>query len=231
LLELSAITAILLVARCYFGGRWRLGGRNSAQPNGEPQPGGSSVAPAKPADSSADGKKYAPLSVSFSVFLLIWVLVLVAYQPSESTGKCPAAVPCKQPPASATSKFEVKPLNTIPLFDPGISDRYFFPGSDNHKGLQGKSALPQLEAVFSGTQEGDTLLLLGSADCTSFQKGGNAGLAQGRATTIMKELQANAEKRGVDIEPTALKQHSACKDTQEMRAVFPVLIHPASVGH
>jgi flagellar motor protein MotB len=80
------------------------------------------------------------------------------------------------------------------------------------------------------TKEGDTILLLGSADCTRYSAG-NWKLAQDRADKIKKALEGEAEERKVDVEARALKQHDACKPSDQLRAVFPILIRPESVGH
>jgi hypothetical protein len=156
--------------------------------------------------------------MGFSLLVLVFVLVLVAYrQRPEEKANCPVCVAGGPPPAPARSKLQIDSLSATPLFDPGP-----------HGHLRGSDE--QLERILENTHEGDTILLLGSADCTSFT-GGNAKLAQDRADTIKRALESDAEKRNVDVEARALKQHDACKAADQLRAVFPILIRPERVGH
>ena len=155
--------------------------------------------------------------MGFSLLVLLFVLVFLGYrQGPEEKANCPVCVAGGPPPAPATSKLQIEALSHTPLFDPGPHDH--FRDSDE-----------QVKQILENTREGDTLLLLGSADCTSYS-GGNAKLAQDRADRIKRALQGDADKRKVDIEARALKQHDACKAADQLRAVFPVLIRPESDG-
>jgi hypothetical protein len=172
------------------------------------------------ADISARGEKKKVDSfpvMGFSLLVLLFVLVFLGYrQKPEEKANCPVCVAGGPSPAPATRRLQIEALNHTPLFDPG--PREHFRGSDE-----------QLNQILEDTREGDTLLLLGSADCTSYS-GGNAKLAQDRADRIKRALQGDADKRKVDIEARALKQHDACKAADQLRAVFPVLIRPESDG-
>ncbi|HWW97534.1 MAG TPA: hypothetical protein VNY74_07545 [Edaphobacter sp.] len=172
------------------------------------------------ADVSARGekKKVDSLPVmGFSLLVLLFVLVYLGYrQQPEQKGSCPICVTPGPPPTPAMSKLQIDPIDQTPLFDPGLHEH--FRGSEE-----------QLKQILKNTREGDTLLLLGSADCTSYT-GENAKLAQDRANTIKKALESDANKGKVDIEARALKQHDSCKAADQLRAVFPVLIRPVSAG-
>jgi hypothetical protein len=155
--------------------------------------------------------------MGFSLLVLVFVLVFLGYrQGPEEKANCPVCVAGGPSPVAAGSKLQIEALSHTPLFDPGPHDH--FRGSDE-----------QVNQILENTREGDTLLLLGSADCTSYS-GGNAKLAQDRADRIKRALQGDADKRKVDIEARALKQHDACKAADQLRAVFPVLIRPESDG-
>jgi hypothetical protein len=171
------------------------------------------------ADVSVRGekKKVDSLPVmGFSLLVLLFVLVYLGYrQQPEQKGSCPICVTPGPPPTPAISKLQIDPIEHTPLFDPG------------HEHFRGSEE--QLKQILKNTHEGDTLLLLGSADCTSYTEG-NAKLAQERADTIKKALESDADKRKVDIEARALKQHDSCKAADQLRAVFPVLIRPVSAG-
>jgi hypothetical protein len=172
------------------------------------------------ADVSARGekKKVDSLPVmGFSLLVLLFVLVYLGYrQQPEQKGSCPICVTPGPPPTPAMSKLQIDPIDQTPLFDPGLHEH--FRGSEE-----------QLKQILKNTREGDTLLLLGSADCTSYT-GENAKLAQDRANTIKKALESDANRGKVDIEARALKQHDSCKAADQLRAVFPVLIRPVSAG-
>ena len=172
------------------------------------------------ADVSVRGekKKVDSLPVmGFSLLVLLFVLVYLGYrQQPEQKGSCPICIPPGPPPTPAISKLQIDPIEHTPLFDPGLHEH--FRGSEE-----------QLKQILKNTREGDTLLLLGSADCTSYT-GENAKLAQDRANTIKKALESDANRGKVDIEARALKQHDSCKAADQLRAVFPVLIRPVSAG-
>ena len=173
-----------------------------------------------PADVSVRGekKKVDSLPVmGFSLLVLLFVLVYLGYrQQPQQKESCLVCVAPGPPPTAATSKLQIDLIDRTPLFDPGPQEH--FRGSEE-----------QLKQILENTHEGDTLLLLGSADCTSYT-GGNAKLAEERANVIKKALESDADKRKVDIEARALKQHDGCKAAAQLRAVFPVLIRPVSSG-
>jgi hypothetical protein len=174
-----------------------------------------------PADVSARGEKkkvdFLPV-MGFSLLVLLFVLVYLGYrQQPEQKGSCPICIAPGPPPTPAMSKLQIDPIDHTPLFEPGLHEHF-------------RGSAEQLKQILENTHEGDTLLLLGSADCTSYT-GENAKLAQERANTIKKALESDADKRKVDIEARALKQHDSCKAADQLRAVFPVLIRPVSSGH
>jgi hypothetical protein len=172
------------------------------------------------ADVSTRGEKRKVDSLpvmGFSLLVLVFVLVYLGYRqkPEEKTN-CSVCAGGTPPSAPASSKLQIDSLSATPLFDPGP-----------HGHLRGSDE--QLKRILENTQKGDTILLLGSADCTSYT-GGNAKLAQDRADTIKRALESEAKTGNVDVEARALKQHDACKAADQLRAVFPVLIRPQSAG-
>jgi len=81
-------------------------------------------------------------------------------------------------------------------------------------------------------QAGDFLLLFGSADClatTPKSKGGlwnsNEELADARANWVKDGLQGQTAVKDVKIEPHPLPQHVRCGRAENVRAVYPLLIH------
>jgi hypothetical protein len=78
---------------------------------------------------------------------------------------------------------------------------------------------------------GDMLLLVGSADCKPFRQGGdgldNPMLAQNRARAVSEWLKPEMDARGVRVQVVPLDQHKSCRESEELRAVYPFLVHGA----
>jgi hypothetical protein len=96
--------------------------------------------------------------------------------------------------------------------------------------LKSKNYLPSWEANVSNAagKPGDLLLLLGSADCTAIQKSTdltNEKLASNRAENARQMLIKTGPLTEKDVVADSLYQHEKCRDSADMRAVFPVLIH------
>src|SRR6202035_170882 len=80
----------------------------------------------------------------------------------------------------------------------------------------------------AAAKPGDLLLLLGSSDCTSIQKSKdmtNKELARSRAENVRRMLLDSGPLTEKDVQAESLYQHQNCRESDDMRAVFPVLIH------
>jgi hypothetical protein len=142
------------------------------------------------------------------------------------------------PPAPGESKSESKVtwIEPIPHFAKGVKDSYSL-----QAGGPVESSADALKRIFSnaGPVKGDILLLVGSADCTSYRTGKGAGenknetntlLATERADKIEGELNEDAQKYGVEIRKKPLPQYNRCAEAGDLRAMFPFLIHPGSAA-
>jgi hypothetical protein len=169
------------------------------------------------------------LTTAFSLLVLTWAIVLVTYRPAAESVKPP-------PPAPGESKSESKVtwIEPIPHFATGVKDSYSL-----QAGGTVESSADALKRIFSnaGPVKGDILLLVGSADCTSYRSGTSVGenkhetntvLATERADKIEGELKEDAQKYGVEIRKKPLPQYNRCAEAGDLRAVFPFLIHPGS---
>ena len=95
--------------------------------------------------------------------------------------------------------------------------------------LENPKKLKQWEDHLSSqVQRGDTLLLLGSTDCKAFRKGGDKGdnptLAKDRANKVRDWLEPMMDTRGVTLAPDSVDQHERCRESINLRAVYPFLI-------
>jgi len=157
-------------------------------------------------------KTESPLSILFSLAVLIWLVLFVCYRPATKQ------VETKQV-AVKTSYHKLDPISgftagftTFPSGSPSLSDRMGLLLEEVKK-LQPKP--------------GDTLLLLGSADCTAVQKPhltSNQALAKERAQIVADAFPPGEIVDGVEINPESLTQHENCKNSADLRAVFPILI-------
>src|SRR5208282_4014990 len=68
-------------------------------------------------------------------------------------------------------------------------------------------------------------VLVGSADCKPFRHGGdgldNPMLAQNRAQAVSEWLKPEMDSRRVRVEVVPLDQHKSCRESEELRAVYP----------
>ena len=146
-------------------------------------------------------------SLGFSVVVLIWSVVIVAYQNAPSHT---AVEPLKP-------TVEVRALPVLKEFEKGTAIL---------KG--GNAKVDQWQSNIT-TSPGDTLLLIGSTDCKPFRKGSagtNATLAEQRAEAIRARLQFTLSAKGVQpLTDNNIGQHENCHETTNLRAVYPYLIH------
>jgi hypothetical protein len=164
------------------------------------------------------------LVYGFSALLLAVVpLLLFGGEPTTvaDCSKCPPVTDCSKCKAVISpTNFSVKPLSAIkPLGDGGRPEDKII---DRKK----ISALAGEVRQYHG-QDGDILLLLGSADCTPTRKGGlwkdNDELARARAGWVLDGLKGKLDS--IRPKPYALPQYERCAQTLDMRAVYPFLIH------
>lgn len=178
-----------------------------------------------PADTDSGGgaKKIAsPLTMGFSLMILVVSFAVVARCPSCSS--CGGGAGVDHGPGPSPGNSHVSVLNstdvtslTKPLFGEGKSS----PASKVDE-LKGE--------VLAGFKTGDKLLLLGSADCTRYSKG-NDQLAQDRSNEIksqLKQLIPSLKDDDFVVASNSLPEYVTCQKTDNMRAVFPFLIHTES---
>lgn len=167
-------------------------------------------------------KAFSTLSLNlFSVFVLIWVVVLVCFGPAE-----PKPVKTEPTPPPGHSELMIdRDLPSIAGFLPGKTSLFpnTKPGSmpdDSRDNLM--TRLKQDSA-----SRGDILMLLGSADCVRgghSDPNGNRGLATRRAQWVQSQLQLDAQALGLILLAKPMATHESCEQAPEMRAVYPVLI-------
>jgi len=168
-----------------------------------------------------------PLNIVFSLAVLLWAVMIACYH-AES-----AAVPPKPP----TNAGPVTTMPKVPHTNPLDPISGFLPYSADPKEIRKKkirnSGDDPLGALKSslredGTWPGDLLLLLGSADCTAIQRSKdmtNKDLARKRAENVRRMLIDSGTLTDKDVRAESLYQHQNCRGSEDMRAVFPVLIH------
>ena len=140
------------------------------------------------------------LTVGFSVLVLAWAMLLVAERPQVSP-------PCL---SHCTSQIVAEPR---------------LPALKFRRGDWGKPDFNGLEKALK-PETGDTLLLIGSADCTPSRTPGNTTLASNRASTVRERLKH--EHSDLEFQTIVLPQYDDCKETPSLRAVFPYLIRSKS---
>jgi uncharacterized membrane protein len=157
-----------------------------------------------------------PLNIVFSLAVLLWAVIIACYHTE------PAAAPPLPPPgpiATISKVPQVIPLGAISGFQPyssKIEDLKTYSLTALKSDLRNNGAGP-----------GDLLLLLGSADCTAIHANNmtNEQLAKNRAYTIDEMLSRSGVLMGEKVLADSLYQHERCRGSEDMRAVFPVLIH------
>ena len=82
-------------------------------------------------------------------------------------------------------------------------------------------------ATAQGARSGDVLILLGSADCRAIHAPGDSNemLAKRRADAVRNLLLPRNLLDPESIRTQSLLQHEKCRQSGDLRAVFPVLIH------
>jgi heme/copper-type cytochrome/quinol oxidase subunit 2 len=157
-----------------------------------------------------------PLNIVFSLAVLLWAVMIACYRAEPAIGPVqPATAP--------------RLILHASLLEPPLSG--FLPNSaDPTKTTNPRADLGTLKTNVSnaGAKPGDLLLLLGSSDCTSIQKSKdmtNKDLARNRAENVRHMLIASGPLTDKDVQAESLYQHQNCRESEDMRAVFPVLIH------
>jgi hypothetical protein len=150
------------------------------------------------------------LTVGVSVLLLAWVLLLL---------EGPSCVQSSSPhsPAPTASIGNVSSLTTVQTFTKGKSE---IPDEKHSEILERTNTLD--DELRARAKPGDMVLVLGSADCIP-DKDGNTTLATDRASAVAKRLKGVVP--GVEVQTLPLRQHDSCKETGELRAAYPFLIH------
>ena len=149
-------------------------------------------------------------SLGFSVLVLLWAAVMVGYKAGgiETTPK---------PPKPASTELSSKPL---PMLGP------FIDGKDSLVG--GDETLEQWKKAIAGQEmrHGDIVILQGATDCKPFRpKGrGNLRLADDRSKKAEEWLQPEMAKLGVSLSQVSVQQPERCKESADLRNVYPFLI-------
>jgi hypothetical protein len=162
-------------------------------------------------DAGGEEKKLdSPLMIGFSALVLGWAVVMVAY---HTTAEVPKPEEVKKKEISVLS---VKRLAPAPLFVRGDAD----PG-------RAKAYQELKDSFVASRREGDMLLLLGSADCIEIHKSAkdNAELARKRAANMRSQLLVDHAGKEGEIEIDSLPQYRRCGEMEDLRAVFPFLLH------
>jgi hypothetical protein len=166
-------------------------------------------------DEGQEEKKLdSPLTIGFSALVLGWAVVMVAY---HNAAESPKPGEAKKGEVSVLS---VKRLAPVPVFVRGNAD----PGRAR--------AYRELKDSFVASQrERAMLLLLGSADCIEIHKSAkdNAALATKRAANVRSQLLVDHAGKVGEIEIDSLPQYRRCGEMEDLRAVFPFLVHAERV--
>ncbi|WP_348269875.1 hypothetical protein P8936_00995 [Edaphobacter paludis] len=170
------------------------------------------------ADRDEGGKEKkldSPLMIGFSALVLGWAVVMVAY---HAAAEPPKPGEAKKEEVSVLS---VKRLAPVPVFMRGNADP-----------RTAKAYRELKDSFVASRREGDMLLLLGSADCIEIHKSAkdNAELATKRAANVKTQLLVDRAAKEGEIEIDSLPQYRRCGEMEELRAVFPFLVHAESGG-
>lgn len=172
------------------------------------------------------------LSVGFSVLLVAFVMGIVPVDGTKKDGSCPTCPTCGERTApqfkagvvldlAKKSTAESESKATLPLLRPV----HFAPMNSKAPEIKDSQEVENLKGALRKVpfQEGDMLVLLGSADCTPMKKQAgrdNKALALQRATKVKDLIQ----DLGLNTWTIALDQHDGCKGQPDIREVFPYLI-------
>ena len=165
------------------------------------------------------------LAAVVSVVILLWTVVVVGYR-GEETKQQPE--PPVQPPVTTTSMIEMLPTTLAATVRFGQGEPKTLDAGEHAAAELAETARLREDLERLGAP-GDELLLLGSADCTSYKANdaGNDALARRRAEKVSASVKATAERKGIFVQPAALTQHRACRNSPDQRTVFPILLKPA----
>jgi len=161
-------------------------------------------------DEGGEEKKLdSPLTIGFSALVLGWAVVMVAYHATAETPK-------QGEKKEEVTVLSVKQLKPVPVFVRGNAD----PG-------KAKAYRELKDSFVASRREGDMLLLLGSADCIEIHKSAkdNAELAMKRAANVRSQLLVDGTGKEGEIEIDSLPQYRRCGEMEDLRAVFPFLVH------
>lgn len=228
-METILILLVVVAALMFLGGgllaalRWRLAPATAAGVFGSPDP-----APQQ-AEQEKKGfwrrltslwKKSAPLledalvSSGLALLVLLWVALLIPHRvPTAPTDPLP-------PPPSAYSIAAPVPLDPSSFAKGDWSHPAHI--QDLVDSLRGANPSPD-----------DLLVLIGSADCTRVNPGGevvrNQDFAARRASQTWDAITKSPDRPAVlpKVQQIALPQYESCKDTEKLRAVFPYLLRAA----
>lgn len=156
----------------------------------------------------------------FSVFVLLWVLVLVCFQPAKE----PADDRHLKPQSTPTALKIDFTLPAITGFVSKTKDEFpDTPANQLPRGIE-QALLTRIQQ--DAPKDGDVLLLLGSADCVPFRgkRDGNSSLAEQRAEWVAGEMQSKIQALGVTSQPQPMPTHEGCRQADGLRAVYPILI-------
>jgi hypothetical protein len=172
---------------------------------------GNESSSATPKGDQKKSKVESPLSLLFSLLVLLWALLVICYRQQQT-------VPVQPPPPTISSDLS---LPSVSGFVAGSSDK-FLPKNTLDEFKQ-RLTKARAESI----QPDDVLLLLGSADCTAVRRSletTNNQIARNRATTvagIVRDMKLLPDDHVFD---GSLYQSDRCTQSADLRAVFPVLI-------
>jgi hypothetical protein len=171
-----------------------------------------------PQDAREDGKSKveSPLSLLFSALVLLWALLAICYRYQGMTVQ-PVPAPAHE---KVTLGFRLLP--SVPGFVSGKTDQLKSGKSPDEVARE----IVQ-EAHDKGAQPDDLLLLLGSADCTAVRKPdelSNQTLANKRAEGLAGIIDSMKVFAVNHVNSRSLHQGERCTGSDDLRAVFPVLI-------
>jgi uncharacterized membrane protein len=157
-----------------------------------------------------------PLNIVFSLAVLIWAVMIACYHAEPAIGPVQPPTATRLIPSASVLE---SPLSGFPRRE-----------DDPTKIPSSRADLRTWKTNMSNAvaKPGDLLLLLGSADCTAIQKSKdmtNKDLARKRAENVRQMLIDAGPLTDKDVQAESLYQHQNCRESEDMRAVFPVLIH------
>jgi hypothetical protein len=161
----------------------------------------------------------APITIVFSVFVLLWSIIAVAYHAVPSRAEPtndPGSTGNTTRESEATRVGRIERLPTVSGFGSKAATL-----SESDDALQRF----QTDLAKASLQPKDVLLLIGSSDCSAIRRTRdltNEKLAEQRVSQIEFE----AKKTNPDMQVTTLEidQPSDCKPSEKLRAVFPAVI-------